>query len=241
MENPVTAACGVQLSDPRQVVTPIDPIKTRNMLHKYNLLDDSNEIVYGFNVGIKSPPHATLLFQQPQIVYLRSRIYFKLHSLRAGSWPLLKSLQYNRAGIHNRTIPHIPTRISPQTRFIFLLYDSRPILPKRKTQMSICQFRDQFGQFPNSMGILQSSGRPHLVSSEQMYCSHLRHSNGISNHTSQARATIITLHTVEWCCVCGQSRYVWADFERGSLWSRGGHAGGNLQSSRVESHYKVGR
>lgn len=60
------AACGVQPYDPRQVVTPINPHKTIEILRTYNLLESFNDtvngLIYGFDVGIKAPPTSTLLF-----------------------------------------------------------------------------------------------------------------------------------------------------------------------------------
>ena len=71
-EHPMEPGTAGSNQDPCQVVTPLNPLKTKALLCKYNLLDTWYHIVVGlingFDVGIHAVPNCMYIFQEPCII-----------------------------------------------------------------------------------------------------------------------------------------------------------------------------
>lgn len=71
-------------TDPRRVVTPLDPIRVEELLSKYGLLGAWSHIIVGlckgFDVGIREQLSRSYIFRQSQFLSIRSRVHYFIYS-----------------------------------------------------------------------------------------------------------------------------------------------------------------
>jgi hypothetical protein len=122
--------------DPRIIVTPMDSLKMKSLLYKYNLLSDWDHILSGitngFNVGIKSPPEHTLIFQESYFLPTQPIFHQQLHCRRSSSWPLFSGLSPYQTRATHWSLLHLPYQASLQTEHQQVQNDPGPISPSKQ-------------------------------------------------------------------------------------------------------------
>jgi hypothetical protein len=238
---PRPAGCDPDL---RRVVTPLDVNKTRALLCKYGLLPDWDHILQGiangFNVGIKSPPSCTLIFRESRILTARPGFYYGLHCWGSSIWSLFTGFSSQRAGAAHWSFSYVSSWPGTQTELRQVQDDSRFVLPAQRPQILFSKQFHQFRRLSNYVGNIRQHGRFDIVFTGWLCSCYVRHLSCLPYNSGRSESTELAVCILGWHGVCRQSRDVWADLQRWSLWFSGRHASGYISSGRFRSSQKVG-
>ena len=240
-------AVAVQLSDPRCIVTLLDPSRTEVLLRDYGILDDWGHVVAGlregFDVGVspRQPDARTYIFRESPFIYFRPQIHRRVHSQRAGCRAVLCRILSRRTRRPDRTVSNVPSRVDPKTPLRLVANDPGPLIPERELRNSLGKCWGELGRLSYGLGKVQRRSCYDISTATRLCSGHLRHRCSLPADTYSPRPAVCSLCVLGRKGLCRQGLDVWAYIECWGVRIHCRHACSDLQGSWDPPPLKMGR